>query len=305
MLQELGIIKAVLDIVKSLRDLLTGHTPKKIPSPDSSSPLLVAKRFVELFDAHGVKRSQIPRFFGHGLTLDILKTDESLLTHLSGEMLDAAAELFAVRRAWFDGESKQIYPLHDFYKKPDEFAEFANAITQRCTEFDIYCWVLRMPQPSKDEFDALIVIQEGIGFVDDRPIYRHHLCHNWGFKYWHARAYLAACIAIAWKHRWLVLGRDVDRAWLSSLLEGETMIRYDYADSGFSFPTKGHWETDDQVIRPEAFIQYLDEGLAGRQLGLDKWLSLATEGYMDLGSHPVKGDVDSFKAALSQVQSQS
>ncbi len=294
----LKIVKAIIDILKSLRDLMTGHKAEAATPLEPDNPLQVAKRFVELFDVHGVKRSQIPRFFGHGLTLDMLKTDESLLANLSDEMLDAAAELFAVRREWLDGAEQRVYPRHDFYKHPEAFEAFAAAISQRCTEFDIYCWVLRKPQPAGGEFDTLLVIQEGIGYVGDRAIYRLHLCNNWIFQYWKSRAYLTACIAIAWRQGWYVWGRDVEADWLDKVVDGNFLIGFDLGDA--CFPTGRHWETDNQVLRPDEFLQFVDEGLFGKVSALDLWLRLSQQGYMDLGDHPVVNYqslfADKFKA---------
>ena len=71
---------------------------------------LVAARFIQLFEAHGVHRNQIPRFFGHGLTLIDLKDNASLLLKLNEEMLEGVCQLFAVRREWLDGAEKQISP---------------------------------------------------------------------------------------------------------------------------------------------------------------------------------------------------
>ncbi len=38
-----------------------------------------AQRFVKLFEAHGVARAQIPRFFGHSLTIHQVEDEMELL----------------------------------------------------------------------------------------------------------------------------------------------------------------------------------------------------------------------------------
>lgn len=63
---------------------LTEKYKKYIPFLKSAAkPESVAARFVRLFETHGVHRNQIPRFFDHGLTLNDLKSDDSLLPRLN------------------------------------------------------------------------------------------------------------------------------------------------------------------------------------------------------------------------------
>ena len=84
----------------------------------------VVTRFARLFESHGVHRNQIPRFIGHSLTLKDVQDDASLLAKLDEPLLEAACEMFAVRREWLDGAEKQAHPDHDFYKHPEDFARY-------------------------------------------------------------------------------------------------------------------------------------------------------------------------------------
>lgn len=93
MLEELASATSVIGGFYALVKYLRKKFRKQVPPIDS-----VAMRFVQLFEAHGVHRNQIPRFFGHELTLVQVKDDESLLQALTEEMLTDAADLFAVRR---------------------------------------------------------------------------------------------------------------------------------------------------------------------------------------------------------------
>jgi hypothetical protein len=54
---------------------------------------MVAKRFLQLFEAHGVAASQIPRFLPT-LNLSTLNTTESLLPALTPAILNEAAQVF-------------------------------------------------------------------------------------------------------------------------------------------------------------------------------------------------------------------
>lgn len=79
---------------------------------------------MRLFEAHGIHRNQIPRFFGNGLMLADIESNEKLLPKLSPELLQLAADLFAIRIEWLEGVDEQIYKIHDFYKQPQAYADF-------------------------------------------------------------------------------------------------------------------------------------------------------------------------------------
>ncbi len=83
------------------------------PKLDAEEENMVSGRFVQLLKKHGVHRNQIPRFFGHGLTLNDIANNQNLLLKLSPEILQAACDLFKVRLQWLEGADEQIYPTHN------------------------------------------------------------------------------------------------------------------------------------------------------------------------------------------------
>ena len=60
--------------------------PKPKPT-EPATPNLVAKRFRQLFVDHGIEETQIPRIFSK-ITLDDLKSDESLLKKLTSDTIN-------------------------------------------------------------------------------------------------------------------------------------------------------------------------------------------------------------------------
>src|SRR5690606_32733164 len=105
----IGEILSALNIVEKLGRFLNWGLGKRKQPQET-----VAGRFIRLFESHGVHRSQIPRFLGHGLTLQDVQSDDGLLSILDEAMLQAACDLFAVRREWLDGADSQVYACHDF-----------------------------------------------------------------------------------------------------------------------------------------------------------------------------------------------
>ena len=253
---------------------------RKTPKPET-----IATRFVQVFEQHGVHRNQIPRFFDHGLVLADVQDDTALLSKLTEEMLIDVCELFAIRREWLDGASDQIHPTHDFYKWPEEFAKFLDELKQNNTDGRLI-GILVAPSDNKRHANALIVLQETIGFVGDRPIYRFHLCNNGYFAYWKARAYLAACIAAAWKRNVYIHGIYRETAFIKTLEEGYTLLGWG-DDGGWGL---GHrqWDPEYMAYDPQLYL----EGVApetdnfGITSALSLWLELAKKGLMDTGHSP-------------------
>lgn len=165
----------------------------------------VATRFIRLFEVHGVHRNQIPRFFGHNITLKDLQDDSSLTTKLDEDILENACKLFAVRREWLDGADKQIHPHHDFYKRPKDFLEFITELKLANTEGQLD-GELFAPDTPDFYAEAILILNEIVGYIGNEPIYRYHLCNGWSYSYWKARAYLTACVAIAWKQKVYIRG---------------------------------------------------------------------------------------------------
>ncbi|GAB1056538.1 MAG: hypothetical protein WAqPseu_35410 [Shewanella algae] len=71
-----------------------------------------------MFNAHGVKPSQIPDFFGHGLSIADCQSPESFIKVLTSGHIEKAATLFGVNKDWLDCASEQVYEPQNFYKPP-------------------------------------------------------------------------------------------------------------------------------------------------------------------------------------------
>lgn len=241
----------------------------------------IAGRFLRLFESHGVHRNQIPRFFGHGLTLKDVQDDAFLLAKLDEPLLEAACEMFAVRREWLDGAETQMHPCHDFYKNPEGFADFVTGLMSNKPDMDLL-GVLFAPEELGDA-NALLILQETIGFIGEKAIYRCHLCHNWPFTYWKARAYLTACVAIAWKQNAYIRGAYLPRKEIEKLESGETLLGWQ--GEGIWFMGHRKWHPEDMALKPDAFLDGVDpeRNNFGIRSGLELWLDLAQQGLMDTG----------------------
>jgi hypothetical protein len=258
----------------------------------------VSHRFIRLFESHNVHRNQIPRFFGHGLTLRDVQDEAFLIEKLDEALLDAASNLFGVRREWLEGAESQIYPCHDFYKRTEEVLPFLMKLRDANPDGDLN-GVLIAPAEHRD--DAVIILSELIGSIGEKPIYRYHICNNWLFDYWKSRAYLTAFVAIAWKCNICLQGRYLPLKEIQQLADGYSLLSVE--DEGI-FLRGRLWYPEDMAIEAEAFLFGIDpeKDNYGLTSALKLWLSLEEKGYMNTGlSMYTKEEIQSsFKHALEQ-----
>lgn len=264
---------SVLNIVEKLGRFVSWLQRKRRRPQET-----IAGRFIRLFESHGVHRNQIPRFFGHGLALKDVQNDADLLTKLDEAVLQAACDLFAVRREWLDGADAEAYSCHDFYKHPEEVAGFLCALRAANPEGDLHGVLLA---PKQEDGEALIVLYETIGWIGDKAVCRYHLLGNWSFSYWKSRGYLAACVAIAWKHDVHIQGMYVDGKVIAELAEGKRLLGEN--GDGLDSYAAGKWYPEDMSLKPEAYLKGIDPELKnyGISSAIDLWLDLDERGFMD------------------------
>ena len=277
-----GEINAGFTLVENIKKLFTKPEPT------------VASRFVLLFEKHGVHRNQIPRFLGHGLTVATVADDTTLLLALTEDILNAACELFAVRREWLDGVDTQIYPTHYFYKHPEKFSDFVLGLKNKAKD-GLNGVLFVSDSPSRENDNAIIVLEEEIEMIGDKIIYRYHICNDWLFNYWKCRVYLTACIAIAWRYEVYIHGRKLPFKNLEGYLEGEQFLgeHYDGLVNRSSM-----WHPEDMACSPKNLLDGLHDLFhdGEYQQTINLWLTLAKKGWMDTCFNPAP--IEKFKAAL-------
>jgi len=267
-----------LEAAMALRDRYTRWRQSREKSAQES----IATRFCRVFESHGVHRNQIPRFFGHGLTLEHVQDDASLLPRLEEPLLEDVCERFAVRREWLDGADNKAHPQHRFYKTPEDFSSFIKNLREINPDGDLQ-GVLIAPSDARSDASALLILQETVGWIGQTSIYRYHLCDDWMFAYWKARAYLTACVAIAWKHAVYIHGVRTVSKEIDLLIAGETLLGW--RGEGISAIGHSKWYPEYMALRPEEFLAGLDpeRNNFGVRSGLQLWLDLQRNGFMATG----------------------
>ncbi len=245
----------------------------------------VSSRFIKLFESHGVHRNHIPGFFGHGLTIADISNEDLALKKLDDQLLKAASSLFNVRLEWLLCADNQVYSTHNFYKDPGRYKAWLNELVDsQCSERFIAN--LYLSTPKSWEYDAVLIIQERIGSLNDQEIYKYHLCSGWIHQYWKARVDLAACIAITLNAN-VYLKSSWVRGSLQQIAEGECLphelekLKLDRRKRGSI--KKFDWQAEAWVFDPRDFVLGLAEGNFGQKNALARWLEYSKQGFMETG----------------------
>jgi hypothetical protein len=171
------------------------------PKPtEPTAPNLVAKRFQQLFVDHGIEETQIPRVFSK-ITLDDLKSDESLLKKLTPDLINEVAELFKVRVEWIEGVDETIYSYWSCYKEPESFFKYLKTIKYEEYSFPFRLITTVQKFDYKDESyqPFCILFVEKIAKLGDERIYRYQLDTGWKWEHAPCREQIKAMAMLYWK----------------------------------------------------------------------------------------------------------
>lgn len=271
---------------------------------------ILAKRFIQLFEKHGVHRNQIPEFFGHGLTFSDVDDYKKLSEKLTLEVLKAVCELFKVRLQWLQGVDNTVYKIHDFYKHPQCYTEFLTEILRDKKHHQIFAKLIistdAYDAESGDTANAVLVLEEDIGYIHDEPIYRYHVCGNWNIKYWKCKPDLTACIAMTLKQG-IHMSGEKKSANIAAFSRGEGFMGDLYSlplaleRDGLFKKKLPEWYPDDWIYKPDSFLEGIDEGKFGKASAIQRWLSHFDKDYLETG-YPQKNARAEFALALEKYR---
>ncbi|HNC22634.1 MAG TPA: hypothetical protein PLU52_00400 [Opitutaceae bacterium] len=192
----------------------------------------VAKRFLDLFEAHGVKGTQIPRFVP-AVTLAALQSTEKLLPVLTPPILEQTARLFGIQRVWLEGATDRLYDTRTCYKQPARLFEHLRELPFRQGEFQLRALtsVKELDFQSSEYQPLALVLVEKVAEVDDVdalwPIERYHVYgDSWDWSHFPARIQLKAMARVIdhLGHQPIPIYR-VKRNELDAVLEGRCVPR--------------------------------------------------------------------------------
>lgn len=291
MLDQVEAFFTLLDRFKRFRGVKS-----QPPAPES-----LAGRFFRLFEAHGVHRNQIPRFFGHGLQLKDVQDEAALLPCLTDTHVADACQLFGVERQWLERGEGNAQARHHFYLQPVVFGHFLDATLAACKAMphvEIAVTLFGVLD-GRSKVESTLVVSEPIGFWNGEVIYRYHLVDAGPLGYWKARVSTAAMVAQAMRHATWVSGRNCDAKLLEELTDQKDLVGM----QEWERLTLGsrRFEVDDWLLEPSALLDGVDpeRNRFGTLSALGLWLKLDAEGLM---KHPYgqAGTREKFESALEQ-----
>lgn len=153
---------------------------------EPATPELTAKRFIYLFNLHGIEPSEIPEVNGfETITLYDLNSNDRLLQKLTPEFLRKTAETFSVRIEWLRSGDPQLYDHRQWYKSAlKNFFEDLKEMDFEET-YDPFCVIA-----TQDKFDVhaqeyqpfILMLRKQIAQLGDKTIYKYYMESTWD---WH------------------------------------------------------------------------------------------------------------------------
>ncbi|HUW20693.1 MAG TPA: hypothetical protein VMW16_15455 [Sedimentisphaerales bacterium] len=172
--------------IRKLLDIAAGWRPQAKSDFDSLS--IVARRFLQAFEGHGLKVSQIPRLLPQ-IKLEDPQSQTKLLAALTPEILDKTAQLFGIRVQWLEGVDDEIYDYQAVYKRPATLLEHLAKIRRDGNEGQGLEFPLRVLTTVKqldrnDQRQQLLapVLVERFADLGDLSICRYHVYRD-GFDW--------------------------------------------------------------------------------------------------------------------------
>ncbi|MDO8282357.1 MAG: hypothetical protein Q7U10_07015 [Thermodesulfovibrionia bacterium] len=219
-----GLVVIITGVVAAWRFIVRWRRKHKTPITKNEVSLL-ADRFIDLFKAHGIERTQIPRFLGepYNLTLSDVSTNTTLLTRLDENILSAVCELFGVQREWLDKGSVPMYTQLSFYKDMNRYVGFLSEITKKYDR--VQGFAIKSPEDklkkTGNRLPIALLFQVYIGILDDEPIYKYYLADDeWYWDYDRTRIQLKAMFFAAFQFQVFICGCELPKSEIKNLIAG-------------------------------------------------------------------------------------
>lgn len=248
----LGIIKDLFQGGSFVKKWLDKRKATGEAVSEGDDVLGVAERFVQIFKAHGIERTQIPRLLGQkaGLNLNDVRKDENLIRALDENIINTTCQVFGVRREWLDGKDIPIYPYLWFDKDMEGFINFIVELKQKHGEVEGF--VIKCPKDKlqkKEDYHPIAMVFRGKidqwGHFSEESIWRYYTLSDqyyfWGYE--STRLQLKTMVLIAWQLDIHIGGCQLPQKNIEDLVAGTI----------FPGPLLGHlshvsWHPDDYIF---------------------------------------------------------
>ncbi|MBO2535090.1 hypothetical protein [Rummeliibacillus suwonensis] len=265
-------------------NLLKDNTEKRYVKEDGmekekSIVNVVVDRFVQVYEAHGIKQNQIAFFIDKEFNLQLrdFKDNASILQVLNDDLIKWTCEKFGIQRDWIDGTSEKIYGRKDYYKQIERFIDDICKIIREGEEVELYAFKDGELDRADENHDVILLLRYPIDKINSRIIYKYVPIETyWMWGYWRSRFQLKAIFFICERLHIFIRGYDLkerkkiaDRVVFPEKIINDIPISItwypdDYIDLiSQSVQAKETDETEKvrEYISKEKYIQYLNDCL--------------------------------------------
>ena len=216
-------------------------------------------RVLQVFDAHGVQRTQIPRVLGKesGLRIEDLLSEKTLLPKLDTVLLNKIADMFGVRLEWLENGESPIYPYLGFYKNLPEFAAWARELRKKWP--DVGYFVLKPkdldPLDKSADGDVVVVFRACIANLGDKSIYRYFpFTEDYPWNHTPARLHLKGMCLICWGLNIYPFCRSTSTEVIQRMLGGA-----EFPELLLAKTFGRQWHLDDYILTSQESVAAKDE----------------------------------------------
>ena len=200
---------------------------RRFVEPDylPATPELVATRFKQLFQLHGIEIPEIPQVEGfQNITLHDLHSDEALLQKLRPRLLQETADTFGIRIEWLRSGEPAMYQHRHWYKSSiKDFFEDLKAVDFESTydPFIVLTTQEKLDVNNPEYQPFILVLRKHLTTLDDKDVYTYLMESVWDWHHPPCRLQAKALVTQYYKltHR-LVTMFTVDQATFQQIAGG-------------------------------------------------------------------------------------
>lgn len=211
-------------VVDGIRELAAAWKKRRNPARAQ------AQRLLDAFTAHGVAGVQIPRLLPEALALPnaVFADPEELRKELTPQLLDWAADTFALRRGWLDGVDSERHHRVQGYKQPSIYRDWLQQRHEHFPDVDriIHVFVAsKEPLGPQSTGSLCVAYGECFDMLDAQELSRYWLLSDhWRLDHSSCTVNLMALCAIATDFGIMVIGHVVRQEALTRLDDGQLFV---------------------------------------------------------------------------------
>ena len=249
-----GIVTIIAGIAGTIGWARKKYYKKKLPAISDTQQddvWALLDRYLLIFEEHGLRKSQIPRFLKEdsNITIEALSSKEKLVSVLSNNHLNEVCNIFGIQREWLEGKDIPIFPLFFFYRKLGGLVRSLSEIKKKYGYIEIF--FIKSPKDNLEKTfssdkEIAVVIRAPLtpdGSFED-PIYRYFPLtesYFWGSR--RTRLHIKAIALIGWQFKASLYGVEMPENQIADLIEGSV-----FPDALLRNSNKIAWRPDDYIF---------------------------------------------------------